>query len=111
VTAATPTRHISRGDALAAMRQRRVSFTKVAVTCLKIFTSGSANQRLDNAHDLAEAWPPTRAVRAKRALRSVPVVLVRGVRVPAYTETGAPIFIVHSLRILPLGKGGHVGNS
>ena len=63
------------------------------MACLEIFTSGSANQPLDDAHDLPETWSPTRAVRTKRALRSAPVVLVRGVRVPAYTETGASIFI------------------
>ena len=38
-----------------------------------------------------EASPRKTAVRAKRALRSAPVVLVRGVGMPAYTETGASI--------------------
>jgi hypothetical protein len=79
-------------------------FTKVAVARLEIFTSGSANQPLDDAHDPPGAWPPTRAVRTKRALRSAPVVLVRGVRVPAFAETGASLFIEHGLRILPVRK-------
>ena len=72
---------------------RRPSFTKVTRACLEIFTSGPVNQPLDDTHDLPEAWPPTRAVRTKRALRSAPVVLVRGVRMPAYAETGASIFV------------------
>jgi hypothetical protein len=63
------------------------------MACLEIFTSGPANQPLDDTHDLPEAWPPTRAVRTKRALRSAPVVLVRGVRMPAYAETGASILV------------------
>ncbi len=50
-----------------------------------------ANQPFDDAHYLPEASPPTPAVRTKRALRSAPVVLVRGVRMPAYAETGASI--------------------
>src|SRR5215475_6764046 len=50
-----------------------------------------ANQSLDDAHYLPLAWPPTSAVRTKRTLRSAPVVLVRGVRMPAYTKTGASI--------------------
>jgi hypothetical protein len=74
------------------------------VARLEIFTSGSANQPLDDAHDPPGAWPPTRAVRTKRALRSAPVVLVRGVRVPAFAETGASLFIEHGLRILPVRK-------
>lgn len=88
---------------------RRVSITKVAVACLEIFTSGSADQPPDDAQDLPEAWPPTPAVRAKRALRSAPVVLVRGVRMPAYAETGASIAIQHSLKMLPARRGGEVG--
>ena len=51
----------------------------------------SANQPLDDSHYLPEAAPPTSAVRAKRALRSAPVVLVRGVGMPAFAETGASI--------------------
>ena len=72
---------------------RRVSFTKAAVACLEIFTSWSANQALDDAHDLPKAWPPTRAIQTKRALRSAPVVLMRGVGMPAFAETGASLFI------------------
>jgi len=63
------------------------------MACLEIFTSGSVNQPLDDAPDLPETWPPTRTVRTNRALRSAPVVLVRGVRMPAYTETSASTFI------------------
>jgi hypothetical protein len=63
------------------------------MACLEIFTSGSVNQPLDDARDLPETWPPTRAIRTKRALRSAPVVPVRGVRMPAYAEADAPIFI------------------
>jgi hypothetical protein len=51
----------------------------------------SANQLLDDAHYLPEAAPPAPAVRTKRALRSAPVVLVRGVGMPAYAEAGASI--------------------
>jgi hypothetical protein len=77
---------------------RRVSFTKVAVICLEIFTSGPANQPLDHAHDLLpEASPPTPAVRTKRALRSAPVVLVRGVRMPAYAQTDTLVVMQHCL--------------
>lgn len=90
---------------------RRVSFTKVAVACLEIFTSGSANQPLDDAHDRPEASPPTPAVRTKRALRSAPVVPVRGVRMPAYAETGASMVMEHSQRMLPVRGGGEVVNS
>ena len=60
-----------------------------------------ANQSLDAAHYLPEAAPPTPAVRTKRALRSAPVVLVRGVRMPAYTETGASMVTSHRLNMLP----------
>ena len=67
--------------------------TKVTMACLEIFTSGPVNQPLDDTHDLPEAWPPTRAVRTKRALRSAPVVLVRSVRMPAYAGTGTSIFV------------------
>ena len=81
----------------------------MAAAVLEIFTSGSANQPLDDAHDLPEAWPPTPAVRTKRALRSAPVVLMRGVRMPTYAETGASIVIWHSLRILPVRRAGEVG--
>ena len=80
---------------------------KVTATCLEIFTSGSANQPLDDAHDLPEAGPPTRAIRTKRALRSAPVVLVRSVRMPAYAEAGTS-FIEHSLRSIPVRSGGEV---
>jgi len=76
------------------------------VACLEIFTSGSADKPLHDAHDLPGAWPPAWAVRAERALRSAPVVLVRGVRVPAFAETGASLFIEHGLRILPVRKVG-----
>ena len=51
----------------------------------------SANQPLDDAHYRPGAAPPAPAVRTKRALRSAPVVLVRGVRMPAYAEAGASI--------------------
>jgi hypothetical protein len=88
---------------------RRVSFTKLAVASLEIFTSGLANQLFEGADDLPETWPPTRAVRTKRAFRSAPVVLVRGVRMPAHAETSASIFIEHSLRILPVDKSGEAG--
>jgi hypothetical protein len=74
-----------------------VSFTKVAVACLEIFTSGSASQPLDDAHNLPEIPSPTPAVRTERALRSAPVVLVRGVRMPAYAEAGTSIVMKHSL--------------
>ena len=50
-----------------------------------------ANQPLDDAHYLPEASPPASAVRAKRALRSAPVVLVRSVRMPANAEACASI--------------------
>jgi hypothetical protein len=72
---------------------RRVSFTKVAVACLEVFTPGSANQPLDDAPDRPETSPPTQAVRTKRALRSAPVVAVRGARMPAFAETGASIVL------------------
>jgi hypothetical protein len=83
---------------------RRISFTKVAVAWLEIFTSGSANQPHDDAHDLPEAWPPTPAARTKRALRSAPVVPVRGVRMPAYAKTGASTVMWHGLRMLPVRR-------
>ena len=70
---------------------RRVSYTKKALACLGIFRPGPANQLLDDAPDLSETWPPTRAVGTKRALRSAPVVLVRGVRMPTYAEAGAAV--------------------
>ena len=60
-----------------------------------------ANQSLDDAHYRPDAAPPTPAVRTKRTLRSAPVVLVRGVRMPAYTETGASIVTSHRLNMLP----------
>jgi len=63
----------------------------VAVACLEIFTPGPADQPLDDAHDLREASPPTRAVRTKRALGSAPVVPVRGVGMPAYAKTRASV--------------------
>jgi len=56
---------------------------------LEILGSGPVAQPLDDAHDLPGASPPAGAVRAKRALRSAPVVLVRGVRMPAHAETVA----------------------
>lgn len=64
---------------------------RAAVAWLEIFTAGSANQPLEDAHDPPGASPVTLAVRAKRALRSAPVVLVRGVRMPAYAKTDASI--------------------
>jgi hypothetical protein len=73
-----------------------VSFTKVAVAWLESFTSGSANHPLDDAHNLPDVPPPTPAVRTERALRSAPVVLVRGVRMPAYADTGTSIVVKHS---------------
>ena len=76
-----------------------VSFTKVAVACLESFTSGSADHPLDDAHNLPEVPPPTPAVRTERALRSAPVVLVRGVRMPAFAETGTSIVMKHSLNL------------
>lgn len=51
---------------------------------LEVRTSWPAIQSQNGAHDLSETSPPTRAVRTERALRSAPVVLVRGVRMPAY---------------------------
>jgi hypothetical protein len=95
VTAAHADQAHQPDDALAATRGvRRVSFMKVAVAGLEVFTPGPANQPLDDAHDLPGASPPpTRAVRTKRALCSAPVVLVRGVRMPAYAETGASFAI------------------
>jgi hypothetical protein len=51
----------------------------------------SANHLLDGAHYLPEASPPASTVRAKRALRSAPVVLVRGVRMPASAKTGGSV--------------------
>ena len=77
----------------------------LAAAWLDILTSGPANQPLDDAPDLPEASPPTGAVRAKRALRSAPVVLVRGIRMPACAETGASV-IEHGLRMLPVRSGG-----
>ena len=77
----------------------------LAVAWLNFFMAGPANQPLDDAPDLPEASPPTGAVRAKRALRSAPVVLVRGVRMPAYAETGASV-IEHGLWMLPVRSGG-----
>ena len=71
--------------------------TKVAVACLEIFTSGSANQPLGDAHDPPKVSPPTPTVRTKRAFRSAPVVLVRGVRMPACAETGTSIVMQHGL--------------
>ena len=68
---------------------RRVSFVKAAAACLEILMSESANQPLDDAYDPPGASPPTATVGTKRALRSAPVMLVRGVRMPAYAETGA----------------------
>jgi hypothetical protein len=56
-----------------------------------IFASEPANQAPEDAHDVPEVWPPTPAVRAKRAFCSAPVVLVRGVRMPADAESGASI--------------------
>jgi hypothetical protein len=70
-----------------------VSFTTKALACLGIFTPGPANQLVDDAPDLPETWPPTRAVGTKRALRSAPVVPVRGLRMPTYAETGASTLI------------------
>src|SRR5215469_37630 len=70
---------------------------KVDLECLSIFTSGPANQPLDGKHDLPAAWPPAAAVRTKRAFRAAPVVLVRGVRMPASAETGTPTFMSHRL--------------
>jgi hypothetical protein len=49
------------------------------------------SQPLDDAHYLPAAAPPAAAVGTKRALRSAPVVLVRGVGMPAYAEAGAAI--------------------
>jgi len=69
----------------------RSTFAKVAVACLEIFPSGSANQPLDDAHDLPEVSPPARAILAQRALRSAPIMPVRSVRVPAYAETGTSV--------------------
>jgi hypothetical protein len=60
-----------------------------------------ANQSLDDVHYLPDAAPPTPTVRTKRALRSAPVVLVRGVRMPAYTETSESIVTSHRLNMLP----------
>jgi hypothetical protein len=74
-----------------------VSVEKVAVACLEIFTSRSANQPLEDAHDPPVVSPPTLAVGTKRAIRSAPVVLVRGVRMPAYAETGASVVMQHGL--------------
>src|SRR5215470_10221524 len=70
--------------------------------------SGSASQALDDADDLPAAPPPTWAVRAQRALRTAPVVLVRGVRMPAYAETGTSV-VLHGLRMLPMRSGGDAG--
>jgi hypothetical protein len=71
------------------------------VACLEIFTSRSADQPPEDAHDPPVVWPPTPAVRTKRAIRSAPVVLVRGVRMPAYAETGASVVMQHGLPKLP----------
>lgn len=70
---------------------RRVCFTGVAVACLEIFTFGPANNPLQGAHDLPETSAPARAVRTKRAVRPAPVMLVRGIRMPAYAEAGTSI--------------------
>jgi hypothetical protein len=67
------------------------------VACLELFPSGSANQPLGDAHDPPKVSPPTPAVRTKRAFRSAPVVLVRGVRMPACAETGTSIVMQHGL--------------
>jgi hypothetical protein len=86
-----------------------VYVARLAVACLDIFTSGPTDQPLDDARDLPEASPPTGAVRAKRALRSAPVVLVRGIGMPAYAETGASV-IEHGLRMLPVRSGRDAGD-
>jgi hypothetical protein len=68
---------------------------KIIYTASRAATPGSAYQPLDDTPDLPAASPPTRAVRAKRAFRSAPVVLVRSVRMPAYAETGASFVLWH----------------
>ena len=45
----------------------------------------------DYVHDPPGTLPVTRAVRAKRALRPAPVVLMRSVRMPAHAQPGGPI--------------------
>ena len=61
------------------------------MTWLELFPSGSADQPLDDARDPPALSPPAPAVRTKRALSPAPVVLVRGVRMPAYADTGVSI--------------------
>ena len=68
-----------------------------------------AGQPLEGAPHLCKAWPPTAAVRTTRALGSAPVMCVRGVRMPAYAETGGPIVRKHSLRMLPDRSGREAG--
>jgi hypothetical protein len=62
-------------DALAAMRWRSPGLLHEGSRSLprEIFTSGSANQPLDDTHDLPKVSPPTPTVRTKRALRSAPI--------------------------------------
>jgi hypothetical protein len=49
--------------------------------------AGAAGQHRGDRRDQSESGPVTAAFRAERALRSAPVVLMRGVGVPASTQT------------------------
>ena len=85
---------------------RRVSLRKAAAASLEISVPGPAAQPPDGPPDLPGVAPPTTAVRTKRALSSASVVLVRGVRMPAYAETSATFAGWHNSRMLLAGSGG-----
>ena len=60
--------------------------------------AGAAGLHPGDPRDQSESGPVKAALRAERALRAAPVVLVRGVRVPASTEAAGS-------RISCQGKG------
>jgi hypothetical protein len=64
--------------------------------CLEIFGSPSADEPLDDSYDRPEVWPPTPTVRTERALRSVPIVPMRFVRMTTFAEPGASV-VLHGL--------------
>jgi CBS domain-containing protein len=68
---------------------------EIARPGLGILTAGLANHPRDGAHDLPEVSPPSPAVRAKRAFRAAPVMLVRSIRMPASAARGALIVMQH----------------
>src|SRR5215470_3133456 len=96
-------------DQLAARRFLATVATTSEIGCLMIFTSRSPSQPIDDTDDLPDDWPPTSAVRTKRALRAAPVVLVCGVRMPAYAETGESTVSEHSRCYRPRSLGRRCG--